>query len=355
VTNPSLGARYWDARFRSWPPQRSLRPGYTVLVPVPGDLPVFLELALAVIAAQRADERVATLVIPDRMTPAVRHIVDQHRRTWSGALELVPLMRPERWVLPRFNNAARNHPAQIISGVRAARSTHVVLHDADLFVLRPDFLDQHYRSCRDRQLACLGVDPVWDGWFADHGRHLAATWELCASVPWIRSFTPSLHFGHEDTLFGERHVFDTMLYPQAISHPDLIGVERSDDIIHFNYVISAYRGFQREGTSDDNRFLLLFIRLLIDVFDPTRAATYAVPTLAELAASLEHRNGPVTYREGPEAETAYQRFRHLLSRALSGPWADEQRRDEVVGALEPFDRRYRYATGPATEGLSTRP
>ena len=55
----------WRTAFARWPPLHDTREGYTLLLPVPADLPVFLRLALANAAAQDCDGRVETLVIPD--------------------------------------------------------------------------------------------------------------------------------------------------------------------------------------------------------------------------------------------------------------------------------------------------
>ena len=49
-----LKSAFWRIRFARWSsaPSGAVRPGYTLLLPVPGDLPVFLELALAVCRTQ---------------------------------------------------------------------------------------------------------------------------------------------------------------------------------------------------------------------------------------------------------------------------------------------------------------
>lgn len=340
----SLGARYWRARLNKWPAFARSDPadGYTLLVPVPGDLPVFLRVALAVLTHQCAEHRVETIVVPDAVTPRVKEIVKRARRDWAGPLRFQALPFPERWALPRLNNPGRNHALQLITGTARSRSSHVVLHDADLFLMRRDILDRQYLTCTQRDLACLGVSPVWDPWFAEHQRHLAATWELCTSVEWLKSFVPALHMAHENELFGERHSFDTTLYPQAVTHPDLIGVEPSDDIVHFNYVISNYRHFQRSAGESfrDYRFLLLFIRLLVDVFDAPNTTDYRLPSLSDLGACLSGPGGKVTFPSASEGAEKYRYFRGQLERVLSGPWAEAAQRAEILHRLEPFDAFY---------------
>src|SRR4051794_38551307 len=308
----SLGARYGRVRLARWPRPRPRAAGYTLLVPVPGDLPVFLELALAVLATQRHEHRIATIVVPDQLTTETRAIVARHRPQWVGPLELVPLPPPERWVLPHLKNPSRNYGMQLVAGVPAARSSHVVLHDAALFLPSPSALDSQYRACRDRGLACLGVDVVWDKWYAEHGRQLAATWELCAEVDWLRSWPPYLHIGHEAELWGERHGFDITLHPQALTEPDRIDVNAVEGgIVHFNYVISTYRAFQKQGAGMvDAKFRLLLVRLFVDLF-ASDSEGCVLPTLHELADGLAG-GGVVRYPSADDGRDDYVDFRRHL-------------------------------------------
>jgi hypothetical protein len=281
-------------------------------------------------------------VIPDAVTSSVRQIVNQARDYWPGPLRLQTFPLPERWVLPRLNNPGRNHALQLITGTAHAKTSHVVLHDADLFLMEPDILDRQYLACTQRSLACLGVSPVWDPWFAEHHKHLAATWELCARVDWLMSFVPALHMAHENELFGERHSFDTTLYPQAITDPELIGVQPSSDIVHFNYVISHYRHFLRntEASFRDNRFLLLFVRVLVDLFDVSNSSKYRLPTLSDLGASLGRGETGVKFPSANEGSDSYRHFRELLERILSGPWAEAGECQVALEQLKAFDDFY---------------
>ncbi|MCC6496403.1 MAG: hypothetical protein IT193_09105 [Propionibacteriaceae bacterium] len=332
---------YWSGRFNDWPSPRPAEPGYTLLVPVPGDLPVFLELALNVLARQDSDHRVETLVIPDKMTPAMTAITAGYAKTWQGPLRTLPLPLPERYVLPLMRNPGRNHGVQLIEGIGQARGSHVLLHDADLFLLDPGVLDERWVEASTDRLFALGVSPVWDSWYAERGFDLTATWELCADRDWLRSFPPAMHIGHEAEALGERHVFDTTLRAQLLSDPKRIRTHEIDDrIVHFNYVISTYRHFQNaKGSYADNKYRLLLIRLFVDLF-ATYAAPYNLPTLDELAQSLTSSDGPVTYPEPTAAASAdYQAYRRNVDRILAGPWAAEKGAD-LAERLAPFDSRY---------------
>ena len=340
----AFGPSYWSRRFARWPARLPSRPGYTVLVPVPGDLPVFLELALAVCRLQRHDNRVATLVIPDVRTPETDEIVARHRPSWPGPLELISLPRPERWVLPRMRNPGRNHGVQLIAGISACTSSHVVLHDADLFLLDDRAHEQQYAHAASAGLSVLGVSPSWDPWYAQHGLELAATWEMLACVGWLRGHPPHRLIGHDAVRFGELHTFDTTFWAQTHTDPAKIEVRPlGDDLIHFNYVISTYRAYQRTaGPFHDDSFKLLLVRVLIDLFDTT-GVQYAVPSLQALAQGLGDPSAPVYYEEADL--DVYTSFRAQLDGIVAGPWA-ASRRAQVTPALRAFDdwfARRRYA------------
>lgn len=336
-----LPARYWSARFDAWPPAAPAQDGYTLLVPVPGDLPVFLELALTVLGLQHAEDRVETIVIPDKMTPAMREIVAQHRPGWQGALHLLDLPLPERHLLPLMKNPSRNHGVQLIAGIGASRGTHVVFHDADLFLIEPDALDAHWAAAREADLLACGISPVWDPWYAEKGlHHLTATWELVAQRDWLRSFPPHLHMGHTAEVLGQEHVFDTTLHAQAVSDPTRIRThDRSDAIVHFNYVISTYRHFQRSsGPFADDRFRLLLIRLFVDLFSSRAVAE--LPTLPELASGLTDAEARVRYPGAEVGAADYATFRSQVERILTGPWTGQEQARAVAAALAPFDAHY---------------
>jgi hypothetical protein len=337
--------RYWTGRFDRWGARPEQRPGYSLLVPVPGDLPVFLELALRVLGTQRAEGRVETFVIPDVATTAVDSVVARHRAGWAGRLELLQLPYPERVLLPRMHNPGRNHGVQLLTGVAHSRAEYIVLHDADLFLLAPGMLDERVALAQRENLDVLGADPAPDGWFADRGFHLSATWEMIARTDWLRAFPPFMHIAHEGELNGETHSFDTCVHPQVVADPARRRVVRSEDVVHFNYVIATYRHFQRSrGSFEDDRFRLLLIRLFVDIFG--QESDDALPTLAALARGLDDAQARVTYPapDGPTRE-AYARFRGKLDRILEGPWTPGDGRVALREQLRAFDRHYAWAVG----------
>jgi hypothetical protein len=344
------GASYWTRRFGHWP-RRSPAPlaGYTLLLPVPGDLPIFLDMALRVCAAQQAEHRVATIVLPDSPSAEIDRVVAAARPNWSGPLVTRLLPRPERWFLPRLHSGSRNHALQLVAGVSASRSTHIALHDADLFLLDHDLLDRQYLICKEQDLACIGLSPVWDDWFATKGLHLAATWDMVASVEWLRRWPPWRHMGHDDDFGGESHTFDTTLWAQSRTPPERIVVsDPPPSFVHFNYVISSYRHFQRQGAGYvDDRYRLLFIALLVELFS-SRADAIALPDVRDLGVCLLQGSGAVTYPAATDSQNArYSSFRSQLAEALRAPYISDEALKKAAAALGPFDAHYRFNSHPA--------
>ncbi|WP_226344454.1 hypothetical protein [Agilicoccus flavus] len=338
----SLAPTYWSGRFARWPAAEPAVPGYSLLMPVPGDLPVFLELAMATCATQESAHRVETIVVPDRPTKAIAQVLESRRSRWNGPISMRYFPHPERHLLPALRNPFHNYGIQLITGVSAARGTHVILHDADLFLLRPGALDDRYTRTRDEGLFVSGVNSVWDEWYASKDLTIAATWELCASRDWLRSFPPHMHMGHESELFGEQHVFDITLHTQALSDQRRIAIHEQDDaIVHFNYVIATYRHFQKStSTFADDRFRLLLVRMFVDLF-AQEPYDYKMPTMSDLADGLTNPEARVVYPSPTEATSAeYRDFRGKIERILTGAWVPPGRADAVATAMAAFDAHY---------------
>src|SRR5215212_10308 len=127
-----ISRHYWKLRLRGWPADAGRRTGYSLLLPVPGDLPVFTDLGLEVCASMSAKFRVETLVIPDQPSPCIGRIVASRESAWTGPLRIIHLPRPERELLRRRPNPFLYYGLQYVTGVKASEATHLLLHDADL-------------------------------------------------------------------------------------------------------------------------------------------------------------------------------------------------------------------------------
>jgi len=318
-------------------------PGYTLLMPVPEDLPVFLDLALDVVEGQDRTHLAEILVVPDKPSARFRERFQRCARERSRLpLRLVELPIPDRWITHVTRNPHHNHWLQTMNGIKAAKTTHALLHDADLFIEDPGLLKSHYEACRDRGLSCLGVSPVWDDWYRESGYpHVVATWEMMCDVSWVRAFPPHQHRGHRGAVDGKVHVFDLTLLPQCLTPADRIArSERDESFVHFNYVICSYRWFQnsRDAYEDEN-FRVLLIRMLIDACDRSGWA-YPVPSLPDLARGIQDPNARVTYRSG-KTRAAYDEFRTKLDRLLAAAYFSPKQREVFRNAVAPFDAAFK--------------
>ena len=338
-----MNTQFWKTRYTWSPLPDDPIPGYTLLLPVPGDLPVFLKMALDVCSRQDLEHLADALVVPDHTTPQFEDRVAD----WTGScairsLRLVKLQPQDRLFVEKLNHPHLNYWLQLTRGVMATRTTHAVLHDADLVMTNPSFLKTHYESCLGRQLACLGVSPVWDPWFRQRGiNHVVATWEMIFELSWWRSFEPWQHMGHDDTLNGEQHEFDITLWPQCKTAPERIGLRSEEKgFIHFNYVISAYRWFQQSTSSvEDQYFRLLLIRLLIDAYDAA-GWRYELPELGDMIRGLTDPTNRVTYTDAATPQH-YAPFRSKIRRLLESGLLDAHAVSVIKDGLAPFDRAFK--------------
>jgi len=247
----------------------------------------------------------------------------------------------DRTVARRLNNGGHNHFLQLKNGVEASRTTHVLLHDADLFIVAPDFLKSHYEACVARQLACIGVSPAWDAWYRANGYgHVTATWELLFEVAWAQQFPPHAHHGHQGVINGVAHEFDTTFLPQCQTPAERIGRhEKEWDFVHFNYVICTYREFQKSVRRfEDTNFRVLLVRLLIDACDRS-GWVYDAPPISELAMGLRNPSRRVTYTK-QETKRNYPEFRLKLKEMLEKGRLSTAQCASIRKGIEAFDRAF---------------
>jgi hypothetical protein len=221
----------------------------------------------------------------------------------------------------------------------AAQTTHAVLHDSDLFKTERALLKSHYETCLRRGLACLGVSPVWDSWFQEHGLdHVVAPWEIIFELSWLRSFQPWHHQAHENVIHGERYRFDTTIWTQCQTAPGRIGRNPNEvGFIHFGHVVSGYRWFQQSlHPYEDEQFRLLLIRLLIDAYDPS-GWPCEVPSLNDLVKGLTDGSKRVTYLQESTQEY-YPTFRYQLDQLIKSGLLSDERTCVLKNGVASFDR-----------------
>ncbi|MDZ4859897.1 MAG: hypothetical protein SGI88_13040 [Candidatus Hydrogenedentes bacterium] len=339
----AMASRFWTAMYGKWRSAKVARaPGYSILMMVPGDLPVFLDLALDVCGAQDLTHCAEILVIPDRPLPEFRkRFAACAEERPNLPLRFVKLPLIDRMVTKRMNHPHHNYFLQVKNGIDASRTSHVLLHDADLFIVEPHFLKTHYELCVEGKFACMGLSPVWDQWFRDNGYPwVTATWELLIDVAWAQQFPPHKHHGHRDVLNGVAHDFDATLLPQCLTPPERIGRHQEDwGFVHFNYVISTYRWFQRSGRRfEDTNFRVLLVRLLIDACDRS-GWEYEAPPIGDLVKGLRDPSRRVTFTK-QETRKNYPEFRAKLGELLEKGRLSAAQCESIRRGIEPFDKAF---------------
>jgi hypothetical protein len=330
--------------YSSWlAPRKDLVPGYTLLLPVPADLPVFLQIAINSLANQDLTHLRDVLVIPDQPSASFA-------RAYNEIIKHQPLL-PTRLIqmssldklVGRLSKSPNLfHFLQLLYGVNNTSTTHVMLHDADLFLRPGSFLRDQFELCRGRSLSILGLNPRQKE-SKNAGRLLVGTWEMMATVEWFKRFTPYQHRGRPRLFNGELRKFDTTLFPQNLTNPDEIGFNTStQNFVHFRFVISTYRMYKTsQGPYEDKNFKILLIRLLIDSLQGTRWE-YDVPTLESCISGLEGRDKRISYTSPEAAANYHHPFRARIERLLNLGTLNSEQTRTIRESVRSFDERFRY-------------
>jgi glycosyltransferase involved in cell wall biosynthesis len=264
---------------------------------VPGDLPVFLRIGLDSCLKQDNAYLREVIVVPDKSFPQFRNYYEEIKRqyTYHFKLQIVALSPLEQLAANSFNSSALNVWLQFMAGVNHCSTEYIIWHDADAFITNPEFFKMQEETMRARSLCALGVSEAWDSWFRENGLpHVVATWELMMRMEWILSFKPWQVKPRFARINGKIHGCDMLYYAQSITAPDKIGrnKECEGDLIHFNWVISAYRRWQngkgkRKGLGTLLRLFL--IRMLVESYDNSNWEC-DIPPLTALAAEIRLTN-----------------------------------------------------------------
>jgi hypothetical protein len=325
----------------------ALRPGYTALLTVPHDLPIFLDIALQNIAAQNLEHMLEILVIPDRPSKAFRARYETSIARFAlPPIRLVEMGTRDKLIGRVVNTPAMYHFLQLLNGTEAATTTHLLFHDADLFLRPGDFLKSRFIECADKRLSALGVDlpphQAGNNFIADH---MVATWEMLASREWLMRFSPIEHKSHFRHINGKAVRFDTTLWPQYQSNPVEFAKHEMDNLsyVHFGNIVTTYRKFRRARKPfEDTRFRILLIRLLIDAMSNGSTEYESIPSLEDCIRGIDGR-GPLVSYTAPKTPAHYMAFRDHLVQLSGLNVLSEGSVRRLNDSLAPFDSRFSYS------------
>ena len=331
-----------QAAFSKWPDfAGNPSHGYTLLLPVPADLPIFTQLALENISRQDLTHLNEMLIIPDMASRDFLRILKGFDVSRLPPLKIVKMRAIARLIGFISKSANTYHSFQLISGVMASQSSHVLFHDADLFMAPGGFLRQRFEYCAAKHLSILAIHPRRNRYTEDC-RHLVATWEMIATQDWFRRFKPYQLRGQSAKINHKEISFDTTHLAQYLSRPDEIEYQSpAERFVHFGYIITTYRRFQKGPRPyNDLWFKLLFIRLLIDTA-VQHEWHYRLPLYKDFIEGLTGSNKYVTYAT-PDNAKEYLTFRRELQQLLDLGCFDQRMMEGINEKILPFDEHFKW-------------
>jgi hypothetical protein len=338
------------ALFGRWRRPQPLVAGYTILLPMPMDMPFLLRFALEGLRHLNSENCSQILVIPDGWGDdggkAFREVVAACDDPRVELVELRPGIRfyIQKIQMRKNRQSAANwsHWAMIVEGTTSARSEYAFLHDADAFFIDADALERQYRECRDRAMETLGVQVRTDAFFQRIGYAIPGTWEMMYSVRWARRRNPLTLKGNWQSSAHGVHEFDTMLFPQYLDYPTgkIGAMAIPPRLVHFHGAVTTYRVLKDHAKRPliDMMFRLLLLSILEDLL-PAPDGRRILPSPGELARGLTDSSAPITYNS-ETATREYPIFRKQIDELCESPTFAGPRADRIRELLQSFDEHY---------------
>ncbi len=164
------------ALFGRWRYRPELQEGYSILLPMPADMPFLLRLALEGFRGIDTSHCRQIIVIPDGSTRGDISAIEATMRELSEPR--IQLVRPRRRDLFFMRHTPEPHWLQLILGAEASRCRYAIVHDVDAFFLGRGDLEGMYQTCDERGLYTLGISARCDPFFQQRGMRMPCTWEL---------------------------------------------------------------------------------------------------------------------------------------------------------------------------------
>jgi hypothetical protein len=114
----------------------NLTDGYTLLIPTPSDLPIFLELTLEIISKQNKTNLEEIIVVPDWPSKKFKSYFENKLISFDVPIKVIDLGLKDRLAWKLTRSITTRHFTQLIRAVDAVRTEYAIIHDADLFLLQ---------------------------------------------------------------------------------------------------------------------------------------------------------------------------------------------------------------------------
>jgi len=314
--------------------------GYSIILPMPGKLPVFLRFGFDWLKLQKKDNLVEILIIPDKLTKGFYEVYKEICRENSNLpLRLIPLGFFERlinYTALFLGDVHKCYSIQVVRSIRNAASEYLLLNDADIFIFNNNFIEKQYQTCLERDLFCLGITNGWDDWFKEQGiNHIVGTCQIMFNKDWIMSFFPFQIFPQKVMVKDAWHNFDTFFLIQYLTDSaKILNVNWNSDFVHFESSIATFRKFRREASFHDAFFRILFIRIITDAYSCSYSNRY-IPDLKELISGINSSFARVVYLY--EDIKNYLAFRTKIQKVINSGVLEKRKIEKIKRDLDLFE------------------
>lgn len=242
----AAGASRWALRsiishLVQWEPLSAPRPGYTIVVACHARLAETAIPSLRLLAKQDLTNLDRTLIVFDARRndhlsalearlvgsfPSLRISCSYQSPTQAALLRTIRWGWVDCWL-------------SYSTGIARAATRHVMLHDMDAMLLRPDIVEERYRAFVERGDQFLGTR-----WYEGNGISssscISYIVEMMLDAAFLRErFEPADLFNRVAMLDGASADLDTLLYPQIGARRSVLRLTESD-WVHPGQVISQY-------------------------------------------------------------------------------------------------------------------
>jgi len=325
------------SRLARWEPISDPAPGYSLVVACHHRFPEMLIASLRLLVKQ-------DLTHMDRLFVAFDSTRDDRLVTAENQMRLeFPQLRPHFL----YQSPSQARFLRLIAwgwvdcwlsyckGIGAVKTRHVMLHDMDAMLLRPNIIEERYSAICERGDHYIGY-RWYTGAGVEESDQLAFIVELMLDAAFLRDqFRPLDLFNHV-VFYNKKTVdLDTLLYPQATAGRRSVVPISSEDMVHPSQVISQFTYLaNREDYVPPPENNLFFIPYFLHLAGESGI-------LEETTESLllsDPRKIPFLGRCMDMSQLSITHYRWIIKQII-------RLENAVAGSLRPVVRRYCEAIG----------
>lgn len=314
------------------------KPGYSLVLLVPSDLPVLLKIALEICNTQISEHLIETVVICDRPSKRMNGLLNMWAQRYTAS--------PIRLVQPRLRDRMRSFNRrrsmllqfQLHQALDELQTTHAICHRPLCFLTRPDVLQWSYECSVQHHLAWMAIVPSFPLSTRNQPTLLhQLNGEILFNVDWVQR----QQWANERSPRLAQSSNSWQFPVQGYHSPVLLHPNRRPTI-YFDAVLQTYRHFcTAHKPFEDSQFQLLLMRLLIDAYDQS-GFHYSVPLLEDLLRGTHDRTSPVSYLR-PTTWQNYRSFRAQIQSLLEANCLDPMKAAILHDEIQLCDRTFQPA------------